>query len=102
MTSPQEESTAEKQSRRKKLGRAALYIGFSIIIGNFISSLSLPIAYFYLGAYTPESSYLNYSLLTTIIGIALILVGLIAILHPKATSKDGVWIMMLSPYVGPC
>ena len=100
MTSSQEESTIEKQSRKKRLGRAALYLGLSIILVVFVFSLSMSIVSSYSGVEIPVSSYSYLSSLITVIGIMLIIAGIVAIILPDGPSRDGVWVMKLGPLVG--
>jgi NADH:ubiquinone oxidoreductase subunit 6 (subunit J) len=100
MTEGQEELSVEKQSRRKKLGRAVLYLGFSIILVVFILSLSVPMVSSYSGVEIPTSSYSPFVVLFTVIGIVLIIAGLVAIILPEGMPKDGVWVMKVGPLCG--
>jgi hypothetical protein len=98
MTSVQKENAARNQSRRKKLGRAALYLGLSTILVVSILSLSVSIVSSYSGVASPESNYFYLSLVI-LIGILLVMTGLVAIILPEGPSRDGVWDMNMSSLV---
>lgn len=100
MQSSQEVPVPQKQSTRKRYGRAVFYLGLSILLVVFILSLSMLIVSSYSGVETSISGFSPFALLFTVIGILLIIAGIVAIILPEGLTNDGVWIMKLGPFAG--
>jgi hypothetical protein len=100
MSTPQGETDIQQPSRRKRAGRVVFFIGLALLAVIIVFSLSVSIVSSYSGAEIPIANYSSITLLIFVLGLLLILAGLIAAILPEGPSKDGIWVMKMSPFAG--
>lgn len=82
------------------MGREVFLIGLSLLLIVIVFSFSMSIVSSYSGVEIPMSNYSSITLFLFILGLLLIAAGLIAVVLPEGPSKDGTWVMMMSPFAG--
>ncbi|MBN2229356.1 MAG: hypothetical protein JW779_07150 [Candidatus Thorarchaeota archaeon] len=93
-------SETKKPSQRKKIGEVLFAIGFSIILTLFLTVIASSLVTSFWGPSTPVVYYENLLTPIFIAGLIMILVGLAFFILPEGPSKDGTWVMKMSPFIG--
>lgn len=100
MTADKTKTEIKKRSRRKRAGRAVFLAGLILLLIVIVSTLSISIVSSYSGTEISVPNYINFTMLIFVLGLLLVVAGLIAVVLPEGPSKDGTWVMMMSPFAG--
>ena len=92
MVESSDEPEVRKLSLRKRLGVVLFWIGLIIVAISSIPTIASA-----LGTSVPDYVYLADFIL---VGIIVAIFGIAAALFPDGQPKEGVWVMMMSPFWG--